>query len=223
MSKPKLLDLFSGAGGAGMGYHRAGFDVTGVDIKSQKNYPFDFVQADALEYVAEHGREFDVIHASPPCQRYSPIAKQQVQRGILAEDAYADLVDATRVLLADIGKPYVMENVVGAPLHTTILLCGSSFGLDVRRHRAFESNVLLWGLPCNHSWQTPRFRSLDKRRSALASVVGVHGHCNYAGELQVRRQAMGIDWMSSDELSESIPPAYTEYIGEQLLWHLEAA
>lgn len=206
-----------------MGYHWAGFEMTGVDNRPQPRYPFEFVQADALEYVTKYGHLYDFIHASPPCQPFSTIAKQQVVRGNLGADAYEDLIEPTRELLMTSGKPYVIENVRGAPLKTMIQLCGSSFGLDVRRHRLFESNLLLFGMPCDHSWQTPRFRSLDKRRDTLASVVGVYGHCNYAGELHVRRAAMGIDWMSADELSEAIPPAYTEFIGEQLIWHLEGA
>lgn len=219
--RPRLLDLFCGAGGAGMGYYRAGFEVVGVDIKPQKNYPFEFHQTDALEFVRAHGKEFDVIHASPPCQPFSTIAKQQLVRGNIQPDTYLDLVDETRKALINTGVPFVMENVIGAPLRTLIVLCGSSFGLDVRRHRAFESNLFLWGVPCDHSWQTPRFKSMDTRRSTLSSVVAVHGKCQYAGELIIRRKAMGIDWMSSDELSEAIPPHYTEYIGEQLMQHLK--
>ncbi len=222
MSKPRLLDLFSGAGGAAMGYHRAGFEVVGVDIKPQSRYPFGFVQADALEFVAEHGHEFDVIHASPPCQRYTRIAQRNV-RAVARKHPH--LVPATREALEATGLPWVMENVVEARpyMPLAITLCGSSFGLDVRRHRLFESNMWLSPPPCDHSWQTPRFRSLDGRRKQLASVVGVHGHLNYAGEMALREKAMGIDWMNPDELSQAIPPAYTQHLGEQLLWHLEAA
>lgn len=222
MSKPRLLDLFCGAGGAGEGYRRAGFDVTGVDIKPMPNNPHTFIQADALEYLEAHGHEYDAIHASPPCQRYSTIAIQQQARGVVTKE-YPDLVAPTRELLQASGKPYVMENVPNAPLHTTILLCGSMFGLDVRRHRLFESNVMLFQPHCQHDRQTPRFRSLNKRRNGkLACVVGVHGHVNYAGEWELRKKAMGIDWMSSDELSQAIPPAYTEYIGRQLITIVQA-
>lgn len=220
MSKPRLLDLFCGAGGASMGYHRAGFEVVGVDIKPQPRYPFKFHQADALEFCEAHGKEFDVIHASPPCQHYTRIAQRNVRAVARKHPA---LIVLTREALIATGRIYIIENVVEAPLLNGIKLCGSSFGLDVRRHRLFESNLFLWGLPCNHSWQTPRFRSLDGRRPQLASVVGVHGHQNYAGELAIRQQAMDIDWMKNSELVEAIPPAYTEYIGEQLMWHLKAA
>lgn len=213
----RLLDLFCGAGGAAMGYRRAGFEVIGVDIKPQKNYPFEFRQADALEYCRDHGHEFNVIHASPPCQAYSRVSgrARKGKRG-----KYPDLIDRTREILSETGLPYVMENVEGAPLRPhTILLCGSMFSLDVRRHRLLESNILLMSPGgCQHWRQKPRFRTLDSRRSGrLACVVGVHGHLNYSGEFKLRQKAMGIDWMANDELSQAIPPAYTEYIGRQLM------
>lgn len=217
-SRPKLLDLFSGAGGAAVGYYMAGFDVVGVDHKPQPHYPFSFVLADAIEYAAEHSDEFDVAHASPPCQRFTSVGKR-LERS--ASRDYPDLIAPIRQAIG--AGIYVIENVPAAPLLNGVKLCGSSFGLDVRRHRIFESNLLLWGMPCNHSWQTPRFRSLDSRRLELASVVGVHGHQNYAGEIELRRKAMGIDWMSNSELVEAIPPAYTKYIGEQLIDYLEVA
>lgn len=222
MGKPLLLDGFCKAGGAGVGYARAGFDVVGVDIERQNNYPFEFVQADFFGFVAEHGMEFDAIHASPPCQHYTRIAQRNVRT---VARRHPDLIAATRAAILATGLPYVIENVVEAlPLMLSpVKLCGSSFGLDVRRHRLFESSVLLFGLPCDHARQTPRFRSLDSRRSQPASVVGVHGHLNYGGELEIRRRAMGIHWMGNAELSQAIPPAYTEYIGTQLMWHLEGA
>ena len=202
-----------------MGYHRAGFEVVGVDIDPQPRYPFEFHQAGALEYLAEHGREFDVIHASPPCQHASTIAKQQ---RILRPGKYnhPDLIEPTRRALIASGKPYIIENVEGADLINPAELCGSWFGLDLRRHRNFETSFPLFSTPCSHHWQKPRFRSLDKRRNTLASVIGVHGHINYSGEFELRKNAMGIEWMNSDELSEAIPPAYTEFIGKQLLSQL---
>lgn len=219
MSRPRLLDLFCCAGGASTGYHRAGFDVVGVDLAPQPNYPFEFHQADALEFARKHGREFDAIAASPPCQAYTTASgKARKHHGA----TYPDLIAPTRAALLAAGLPYVIENVEFARRHLVdpVRYCGSSFGLDVRRHRLFESNVELAAPPCDHGWQTPRFRSLDSRivkRGGLASVVGVHGNCNYAGEFPLRCAAMGIDWMTNAELVEAIPPAYTEHIGAQLL------
>jgi DNA (cytosine-5)-methyltransferase 1 len=212
VTRPLLLDAFCGAGGAAVGYQRAGFDVVGVDHLPQPNYPFRFIQADALEYLAEHGREFDTIHASPPCHAYSSVTGRNRQR-------YPDLIAPTRELLQASELPYVIENVPGAPLVNAVQLCGSSFGLNVRRHRLFECSFPLNALvpPCAHHWQRPRFRSLDSQQKTLASVVGVHGHLNYAGEDVLREQAMGIDWMATDELTQAIPPAYAEYIGTFLL------
>jgi DNA (cytosine-5)-methyltransferase 1 len=226
--RPRLLDLFCGAGGAAMGYHRAGFEVVGVDINPQPHYPFEFYQADALDVLFDFARgELDsdihrgelitAIHASPPCQLYSTVGKQAAKKhGI----TYPDLVEPTRTLLQKTGLPYVIENVMGAPLVSPILLCGSSFGLDIRRHRRFELGGfdILLTPPCAHHWQKPRFRSMDKRRNgALQTVVGVHGHIKYKGERGLREAAMGIDWMTPDELTEAIPPAYTEWIGRHLL------
>lgn len=214
----RLLDLFCGAGGAAMGYHLAGFDVVGVDINPQPNYPFEFHQMDVLELsVNWMWREFDAIHASPPCQAFS---KQTADRS-----KHINLIPTTRMYLAATGRPYVIENVEGTLSHliNPIRLCGSSFGLDIRRHRYFEANWPIVGKPCDHAWQTPRFRSLNianVRAGKLASVVGVHGHINYPGEQDIREKAMQIDWMSIKELTQAIPPAYTEYIGAQLLEHL---
>lgn len=221
--KPILLDLFCGAGGCTKGYQKAGFYVVGVDIEPQPRYCGDeFVQADAIEVLAaaaegEEWGEIACIHASPPCPRYSTITPN------VARDRHPDLIAPTRRYLERIGLLWVIENVVGSPLRNPIRLCGSSFGLDVRRHRLFEANLPLLAPPCDHSWQTPRFQSLDKRmadRGQLASVVGVHGNCNYAGEFELRCKAMGIDWMTNAELTQAIPPAYTRYVGSYLLTHL---
>lgn len=207
-----------------MGYHRAGFDVVGVDIKPQPNYPFTFHQGDALAFLEEHGREFAAVHASPPCQAYSTVsATARKHHGA----SYPKLIRPTRTLLQVLGLPYVIENVPAArrELIAPVRYCGSSFQLDLERHRLFESSVPLKPPPCDHAWQTPRFRSLDSRivkRGGLARVVGVHGNCNYAGEFPLRCKAMGIDWMTNAELVEAIPPAYTEHIGAQLLAHLTA-
>jgi DNA (cytosine-5)-methyltransferase 1 len=209
----RLLDLFCGAGGCSVGYHRAGFDVVGVDIAPQPNYPFEFHQADALTFPLDG---FDAIHASPPCQHYSTVSGRS-RKGQRAE--YPDLVEPTRQRLEASGVPWVMENVIGAPLDQPLILCGSSFGLDVRRHRLFETGRWMVPLvpPCAHHWQKPRFRSLDSRQKTLASVIGVHGHSNYAGEFALRCKAMGIDWMTPHELTQAIPPAYTQFIGG-VLW-----
>ncbi len=218
--KPVLLDAFCGAGGATRGYQLAGFYVVGVDNKPQPHYCGDeFYQGDALDYIAQHGSEFDAIHASPPCQAYSRVSGRARKAG---RKSYPDLVEPVRDLLFRTGKPFAIENVQEAPLVDPVILCGSSFGLDVRRHRGFESNVALEALPCQHHTQAPRFRPLNsQRKGKLSCVVGVHGHINYCGEFDLRCKAMGIDWMLNSELVEAIPPAYTEFIGKQLLAHLK--
>lgn len=219
----RLLDLFCGAGGAGMGYYRAGFDVVGVDINPQPNYPFEFVQADAMTYPLDG---FDAIHASPPCHDHSNVTGQNRKASGVKGTGW--MLAATLERLAAAGLPFVVENVETAEFPRTVYrfrLCGSSFGLDVRRHRWFASNLAMLQPPCAHRLQAPRFRSLDSRRKpgSLATVVGVHGHLNYAGESELRKRAMGIDWMDDHELTQAIPPAFTNYIGEQLVAHLELA
>lgn len=211
MSGLKLLDLFCCAGGAGYGYSLAGFDVTGVDVNPQPRYPFPFVQADALHYLAEHWSEYDAIHASPPCQSYTPL-------GALHPDkVYPDLVGATRGLLQLTGRPWVIENVMAAPLDKgrSITLCGGMFGLRTYRHRRFESNVEL--VPPPHPKHVIRTATKQRRQrweeGWHVSITGDVG--TYLGP-----EAMGIDWMSGNELCEAIPPAYTRNIGAQLLAHI---
>lgn len=192
-----------------MGYYRAGFDVVGVDVKPQPRYPFAFVQGDALEYAAKHGREFDAIHASPPCQAHTRI--NHARKGNLVS-----LVSRTRDVLLAIGKPYVIENVPGAPLIEPVILCGSMFGIGVIRHRLFETSFFLPypGGPCNH-----------KGTVADGTYSSVHGGGTrsthvipYAVQRQRWEQDMEIDWMCTrHELCQAIPPAYTEYIGQYLL------
>jgi DNA (cytosine-5)-methyltransferase 1 len=209
--RPRLLDLFCGAGGAAVGYHRAGFDVVGVDITPQPNYPFRFWQREALDVLTELGpREFDAIHASPPCQRY-------IRSGNVDRERHPDLIAPVRELLVETGLPWVLENVPGAPMRPDAQLCGSQFGLEIRRHRWFE---LSWAEPlltlgCDHS----------------RPITGVYGNAHGAngawpgmlpGDITTWSRAMGIDWMTVDELREAIPPAYTELIGHQLLQHVEA-
>jgi DNA (cytosine-5)-methyltransferase 1 len=227
MSRPRLLDLFCGAGGAASGYHRAGFDVVGVDIKPQPHYPFEFIRADALAWLQDACEpefapvDFDAIHASPPCQGYTQLAAVNTKLGRTRR--HAKLVDATRALLMGTGLPYVIENVVGAPLIEPVRICGTSFGLPLRRHRLFESNVELEGRPCeHHRFTTPKYwtgwRPRGERR--LSTCVQVYG--NAAGKHEWPA-AMGIDWMTNDELREAVPPAYTEHIGAQLMVHLSAS
>jgi DNA (cytosine-5)-methyltransferase 1 len=223
--RPRLLDLFCGAGGVAMGYHRAGFTVVGVDNRPMPRYPFRFHQADALEYLAEHGHEFDAIHASPPCQKYSRVNCLQHLQG----RDYPDLIGPTRQALIDAGKIWVIENVETAPLFCAIQLCGSSFGLLVRRHRLFESSELLLGNGCNHGWQEQggkrfpaafrsRKDSSDGKVRCLSTVVQVYG--NTSGK-KLWPEAMGIDWMTSREITQAIPPAFTEFIGRQLIQRLQ--
>lgn len=206
--RPKLLDLFCGAGGAGVGYHRAGFEVTGIDNKPQKNYPFGFMQADALEYLCDHWQEYDFIHASPPCQRYSATTPEK------ARDNHPDLLSKVREVLDEIGRPYIIENVPGAPMTDYIVLCGTMFGLDVIRHRWFEirPNPILLMPPHNH--YKPVVRQ-GYEADLSKEFMCVTGH--FSGK-ETGMVAMGVDWMgTSYELAQSIPPAYTEFIGKQLI------
>jgi len=204
----RLLDLFCGAGGAAMGYKRAGFDdITGVDIASQPNYPFEFVLGDALEYVTEHGAEFDVIHASPPCQAYSMAGQQWRAEG----REYPDLVAETRRLLIETGKPYVIENVPGAPLINPTVLNGAYFGKNLRRTRWFETSFVIpfFLLPK----EGPSRFKMGRKPRASDPVVPV-GH--FSG-VDRAKQVMEIDWMTQGELAQAIPPAYTEFIGRQII------
>ena len=217
----RLLDLFCGAGGAAVGYHRAGFEVVGVDIEPQPNYPFKFHQGDALEILAhyEHGDHplgrFDVIHASPPCQGYSVTAS-------LHDAEYPELVDDVRWYLERIGLPYVIENVVGAPLRNATRLCGSSFGLGVRRHRLFETSPVMIGAPqCAHHLQPEPIDVTGTGGPSGAPRSPGGGLHRKPRNLAHAREVMGIDWMTRPELSEAVPPAFTEWIGSQLA-HLQA-
>jgi DNA (cytosine-5)-methyltransferase 1 len=214
--RPRLLDTFCGAGGCSVGYHRAGFDVVGVDIVPQKNYPFEFHQADALEFIAEHGREFDAIHASPPCQVYS------ITKGMHNND-HPDLVAPTRAALQSTGRPYVIENVPGSPLYNYVMLCGTMFNLRVIRHRLFECNpsILFSPFTCDH-WGKATGSGSNRHKCAGGTIslkdgfdfVTVCGNDYLADE---GRMAMGIDWTTKAELSQAIPPAYTEWLGTRFL------
>jgi DNA (cytosine-5)-methyltransferase 1 len=208
-----LLDLYCKAGGAGRGYQLAGFKVTGVDLEPQPNYIGDFIQWDAIQFVLKHGHEYDAIHASPPCQLYSPL-----RTGLWKKRKHPDLISPTREALKQVGRPYVIENVEAARrwMVSPTLLCGSMFsGLEIdghqlRRHRYFECSFKIDSpTSCQHN---------DKQ------TIGVYGH---PGGSSVRdgkrfftadqwRQVMQISWMTVDELAQAVPPAYTHWIGVQL-------
>lgn len=186
-----------------MGLHRAGFHVTGVDINPQPHYPFGFLQMDAL---AMNTWTFDFVWASPPCQAFTAYKRRKAH-----VRPRENLIPLVREKLAHI--PHVIENVPGAPLENPFTLCGSSFGLDVRRHRIFEANFPVAAPACDHSWQTPRFPPATNRKNLRRTVeVGV-----WRIPLETQRRAMGIDWMDLSELSQAIPPAYSEFIGRQFL------
>ena len=213
----RLLDLFCGAGGAAMGYHRAGFEVVGVDCKPQKRYSFEFHQADVFAFLEQHGHEFDMIHASPPCQSYSDLAKRNGNG-----HKWPRLIESVREMLRRSGLPYVIENVDGAPLIDAVVLCGTMFPkLRVLRHRLFEANFEI--VPPAHK-KHPKVHTFDRRKSHYGKTdewkdfvqVTGGGNCTIAAA----RAAMGIDWMSKNEINESIPPVYTEYVGRELLRHL---
>ena len=220
----RLLDLFCCAGGAGMGYHQAGFDVIGVDLSPQPRYPFAFIQVDALALDRRFLRSFDAIHASPPCQGYTAMRHAPGAKGA------PRLIAEVRAMLEATGLPWVIENVEEArsEMREPVMLCGSTFGLgshgcELRRHRLFESNITLHSDGCQHG---------------TAPVVGVYGgHARIRsakhggrgtrdiwpnGHKPVAAEAMGMDWATLAEMSEAIPPAYTQHVGRQLLAHIEA-
>jgi hypothetical protein len=201
MSRPRLLDLFCGAGGCSVGYHRAGFDVFGVDIAYQPNYPYDMAVLDALDVLATPSMlaEFDAIHASPPCQTFARVTAWRGSR-----DDHPDLLAPVLEALAGVDIPWVVENVPEAPLRPDYLLCGTQFGLDVRRHRIFQTGNwsaydLIPPCQCRHNPRLLPFMHKGERAFA---------------------DAMGCDWMTKREARQAIPSAFTEYIGAQLLDHL---
>lgn len=239
MNEVTLLDLYCGAGGAGVGYSQAGFKrIIGVDIKPQPNYPFDFVQADALEYLASHHHQYDAFHASPPCQGYSIMHNLPWLRG----REYPLLILPTLEMLETLGKPFVLENVMGAKHGAKGLrkrgleahglkagwLCGTMFGKPFYRHRLFATNWLWLAPP--HRKHTARIRPghslagrarekvfAANRMSGLVEGCGI-GH---AKGWRLAAEAMGIGWMTRHELTQAIPPVYTELIGRQLLMVVE--
>lgn len=214
---PRLLDLFSGAGGGAVGYHRAGFEVVGIDHEPQPHFPFEFHEADAFEFVREHGHEFSVIHASPPCQAFTGLRRVTIARFGHAPE-HPDLIAATREALRETGKIYVIENVQNSPLITQIILCGASLGLPhLARHRHFESNLLLFAPPCSHRRNEYTIGVYGARPDGRRMSYPQHRLCRAANSLEEAREEMGIDWMTWAEITQAIPPAYTEYIGRQLM------
>jgi hypothetical protein len=202
VSTPRLLDLFCGAGGAGMGYHRAGFEVVGVDIAPQPHFPFEFHQADALDVLRTWNLgSFDALHASPPCQHYANVTRWRGRA-----DDHPDLIAPTRHLLVASGLPWVMENVRTVELEANLMLCGSQFGLPIRRHRYFQLSWAPFQLhqPCRHRSSDFSFDHGGKQPESIY------------------RYAMGVEWMTVHESREAIPPAYTAWIGTGLLDQLAA-
>jgi DNA (cytosine-5)-methyltransferase 1 len=218
--KPRLLDLFCCAGGAGLGYSQAGFEVVGIDINFQRNYPLPFIQADVLQLDPKFISLFDAVHASPPCQAYSDLAKRNRNA-----DEWPRLIEPVRDMLIASGLPYVIENVDGAPLINPVVLCGTMFSeLRVLRHRLFEANFKI--VPPPHK-KHPKVHTFDRRKSHFGKTnewkdfvqVTGGGNCTLAAA----REAMGIDWMTKNEINEAIPPVYARFIGQELLRHLSFA
>ena len=217
----KLLDLFCCEGGAAQGYADAGFEVTGVDLQGKyaKRYPFRFIQGDAIEYLKNHGHEYDVIHASPPCQAYSVTKNAHGKK-------HPKLIELVREVLDVIGKPYVIENVVGAPLLNPILLCGRMFNLSaidddgqmlvLDRHRLFETNLPikpLEHLPHDRKLQVAGSYGGARRDKVEAKLIRKGG---YVPSKAVQEKLLGIDWMTQYGLFQSIPPVYTEWLGKEI-------
>ncbi len=227
----RALDLFCCAGGAAMGLHRAGFDVVGVDIRPQPRYPFEFYQADALAFPVTG---FDFIWASPPCQAHTAMKTMHNAK------PHLDLIPQTRAKLIVSGLPYVIENVVGAPLRDPFMLCGTMFNLGVedaelRRHRNFECNFPVDAPRCNHgSRDTIGLYSGHVRNRRRARTIGIYGEgCRDSRRkfdkgvpdfsVEQGREAMGIGWMAVAELCQAIPPAYSEFIGKAALQHIRGS
>jgi DNA (cytosine-5)-methyltransferase 1 len=226
--KMRALDLFCGGGGVSRGLADAGFEVMGVDIEPQKNYPFEFMQEDVTRLSAKFLAGFDFIWASPPCQRHSVMTNGRWKDRVAG---HADLIEPVRAMLKASGKPYVIENVVGAPVRTSVMLCGSMFdlrtkqGSQLRRHRLFECSFPVEQPKCNHNkgsvigvyggGQHPQRRSIP---DGIGKMTYADTKCFTT---QDRRDAMGIQWMSGKELSQAIPPAYSKYIAEQFFMKLE--
>lgn len=213
MLRPLLLDLFCGAGGASVGYHRAGFDVIGVDINPQPDYPYEFIRGDALDVLGDFIGEpaLVAVHASPPCQASSNLTK-----GTNAGRRYPQLIPATRKLLARTGVPTVIENVQGSDLRRDATLCGEMFGLDVIRHRYFECSFPI--VAPAHKPHRGRVSGMRHGVWYTGPYVAVYGEGGGKGSVAQWQKAMGIDWTDNRKsIAEAIPPAYTEYVGRQLI------
>lgn len=208
--RPWCLDLFCGAGGAAMGYKLAGFNVLGVDIKPQPRYPGWFVQANALDFARQYGHLFDLIHASPVCKKYSRTTTQWRGCGY----KYPDQITETRAVLHAIGKPYIIENVPDAAseLWNPVELCGSMFDLYTTRHRLFETSPRVTvDHQCNHRFPQCKMGRKPKRYQEYIQIMGNFSDVDYG------RIAMETPWMCQQDMNQAIPPAYTRYIGEQMM------
>lgn len=210
--RPLLIDACCCAGGASMGYHRAGFRVIGVDIDPQPDYPFDFVQADAVQYVADNAHRAAAVHASPPCQSHSALTK-----GTNRGREYPDLIPQFRALFAELDIPTVIENVSGAPIRRDLTLCGEMFGLNVIRHRHFELDRITVTQPFHVKH---RGRVAGWRHGVYhdGPYVAPYGDGGGKGSVADWQRGLGIDWTASRRsLAEAIPPAYTELVGRAIL------
>ncbi len=208
---PRLLDLFAGAGGAGVGYARAGFEVVGIDIADQPDYPFEFHQGDALDFLADNWRHFDAIHASPPCQASTALTK-----GTNKGREYVQLIPETRRLLRATGLLTVIENVQGSDLRRDLTLCGEIFGLGVIRHRYFEVSGFSV-IPPAHKPHRGRVRGWRHGTYYDGPYLAVYGDGGGKGSVAEWQQAMGIDWTADRKaIAEALPPAYCEFVGSQL-------
>jgi hypothetical protein len=242
MGKPLLVDLCCKAGGASKGYSDAGFDVVGVDIQKQKNYPFKFIRGDVLEMDLP---EADLYHASPPCQLFSIGTAKYRNQG----KQYPDVLTPLRERLLKTGKPFIIENVPGAPIRKDVFLCGEMFALRVIRHRIFEihgftvlqpphikhklslregsavgvygSNGTLFMISHKANYKE-EYEKLKKHRQSWYATVAGNGGNSYSYQLSKWREAMGIDWMNKKELTQAIPPAYTKYIGTMAILNFQA-
>lgn len=217
MTGLRILDLYCGAGGAAMGYARAGFEVVGIDINPQPYFPFDFVLGDCLDLdPADLAADFDAVHASPPCQAYSQ-KRASWGRPRKHPVEHADLMPQTRRFLQATGLPYIIENVKGAPLRGDMMLCGSMFGLAIRKHRYFETSFPCFALmpPCDHRRIYDPWHGKGRTADAMREAQGTPWIPMCGGK--TRRQG------TSGDLFNAIPPAFTEWLGGRLMAHLQEA